>query len=114
MAKKVAKKSAEKKVVKKSSTVIPAHLSSVIVRPHVTEKAAYAGEHSVYTFLVAPNANKTEIKKAIKALYGVTPTKVATVTMKSIQAWVRGRKGTEKGYKKAMVYLPKGQTIEFI
>lgn len=114
MAKKVTKKAAEKKVLKKVSTTISGNLSSLIMRPRITEKAAYAGEHSVYTFLVAPSANKSEIKKAINALYGVTPIKVATITIKPVKTFVRGRIGTSKAYKKAMVYLPKGQTIEFI
>ena len=113
--KKTTKKAAPKaEVLKKSTGVVSVAASTIIRKPRVTEKAAYAGEQSVYTFEVAIHANKTEIKKAIKALYGVTPIKVATILMKKQRTFARGRIGATKAFKKAMVYLAKGQTIEFI
>lgn len=85
-----------------------------IIRPHVTEKAAALGEHFAYTFEVASTANKVHIKKAIKALYGVTPIKVNMVNVSSRNVFVRGRRGVTARMKKAIVYLEKGQVIEFI
>lgn len=88
--------------------------NSVIIGPHVTEKAAYAAEKNTYVFDVTDTANKIEIKKAIKAAYKVTPIKIAIVVSKPRAVVFRGRKGTQSGSKKAYVYLKKGDTIEIV
>ncbi len=88
------------------------HLSSVLIRPHVTEKATVASEHSVYVFVVDPRATKTEVSKAIKELYKVTPTKVTTVTIPAKNVIVRGKRGLQSGYKKAYVFVKKGDKID--
>lgn len=62
----------------------------LIKNPRITEKASMVGEQNIYTFDVFENANKTEIKKAVFALYKVKPTKVNVVTIKEKQ--VRSRK----------------------
>lgn len=86
----------------------------LIKKPHVTEKAARANEKSnAYTFIVHKNANKTEIAKAISYLYDVTPVKVTVVNVKPEMVVRRGSRGVEKAYKKAVVTLPKGQSISF-
>ena len=46
-------------------------MTDIIKNPRITEKASFGIEHNVYTFDVASNANKTEIKKAIFALYKI-------------------------------------------
>jgi large subunit ribosomal protein L23 len=87
----------------------------LIKNPRITEKASMVGEQNIYTFDVFENANKTEIKKAVFALYKVKPTKVNVVTIKEKQ--VRSRKGitgTKSGGKKAIVYLKKGDKIELV
>jgi large subunit ribosomal protein L23 len=91
--------------------------SSVILGARITEKAANLAEKNGYTFNVAPNANKSEIKKAIKAMYKVTPIAIRTVTMSKKVTTPRGRRGrmgTTGGGKKAYVYLKKGDTIEVL
>ncbi len=90
------------------------NLSSVLVRPHVTEKATVSAEHSVYVFVVAPKATKTEISKAIQDLYKVTPTKVTTVTIPAKNVIVRGKRGAQSGYKKAYIYVKKGDKIDIV
>ncbi len=88
---------------------------SIIKNPRITEKASFAMEANVYTFDVSPSANKTEIKKAIFALYKVKPTKVNVVTIPTKKTSLRGRFESSKGGgAKAMVYLKKGDKIEFI
>lgn len=77
----------------------------------ITEKAAIGAERGAYTFNVADNANKNEIKKAIKLVYGVTPERVAIIQIKEKKVVRRGIKGTKKGGKKAVVYLKKGEKI---
>lgn len=81
--------------------------------PRITEKATVVAEQNVYTFNVAPTATKPEIVKAIKALYGVTPTKIAIVNRPARKVFKRGKLGVKSGAKKAMVYLKKGDKIEF-
>lgn len=88
-------------------------LENVITTPRITEKAAKGTTENVYTFNVALDANKIEIKKAVQALYNVRPEKVRIVRMRPVSKMTRGRVGTAKAYKKAMVYLKKGDTIEF-
>ncbi|MCE9585537.1 50S ribosomal protein L23 [Candidatus Nomurabacteria bacterium] len=87
----------------------------LIKKPRVTEKASFMAEkHNVYTFNVEANANKTEIKKEIFALYKVKPLKVNITTVKAKEIIVKGRKGVKQGGKKASVYLKKGDKIEII
>ena len=87
-------------------------LTGIIVSPVVSEKTAYGAEKNTYTFIVNPRANKTTVKRAITAIYKVTPTAVNMITNKSQRVFVRGRIGQSKLTKKAMVTLKKGDTIE--
>ena len=77
----------------------------------ITEKAALGAEKGAYTFNVTDNATKNEIKKAIKLVYGVTPERVSTTKITSKTVVRRGKIGTKKGGKKAVVYLKKGDKI---
>ncbi|MFA6354974.1 MAG: 50S ribosomal protein L23 [Candidatus Paceibacterota bacterium] len=77
----------------------------------VTEKAALAAERGAYTFNVEDNANKNEIKKAIKLIYGVTPLRVTITQITAKKVVRRGKVGMKKGGKKAVVYLKKGDKI---
>jgi large subunit ribosomal protein L23 len=85
----------------------------VLRGPRLTEKATRVSENNVYTFNVDPSATKPEIKKAIISLYGVTPVKIAISNRAPQTIFVRGKIGKTSGRKKAMVYLKKGDTIEF-
>lgn len=91
-------------------------LTSVIVKPRITEKGVGKSEQNVYTFVVRKDATKHDISDAVKALYNVTPVKVNTVN-KAPRRYVsrtRGRAVTEKGLKKAYVYLKAGDTITLV
>lgn len=79
----------------------------------ITEKSATDAERGAYTFNVSPLANKNEIKKAIKMLYGVTPIKVSMTQIKEKVVFRRGVLGTKQGGKKAVVHLKKGDKITF-
>lgn len=91
---------------------IRADLQGIIIDPRITEKAAYGGEVRMYTFNVATTANKTQIARAIKAIYGVTPAAVNTIVSKAKNVFIRGRWGKTAKSKKALVFLKKGDTIE--
>ena len=89
--------------------------ASVLKKPRVTEKASFVTEDGAYTFEVTPSATKQEIAKAIKEAYGVTPIKVRTLPIRSKRVFYRGReRGASRGGKKAVIYLKKGERIEFI
>jgi large subunit ribosomal protein L23 len=86
----------------------------IIKNPRVTEKASFASEQNVYTFDIAQSANKTEIKKAIFALYKVHPVKVNVLGIPKKNIMSKGKEGIRGGGRKALVYLKKGDKIEFI
>lgn len=84
----------------------------VLVRPLITEKAANFGVLNKYAFVVTENSNKVEVIKAIQAVYGVKPINVNIVCVKG-KAVSRGRiKGRRSDFKKAIVTLKKGDTIQ--
>ncbi len=87
-------------------------LNHILVKPHVTEKATMKAESSVYTFVVDPKATKGFIEKAFIEKYKLNPVKITTVTIHAKNVFVRGKKGKKSGYKKAYIYLKKGDKIE--
>lgn len=87
-------------------------LNSTILRPHITEKATVSSENSVYVFEVESTSTKSLIKKSFEAKYKLKPTKISTVTIPAKNVFVRGKRGKKSGYKKAYVYLKKGDKIE--
>ena len=92
------------------------NLSQVIVGPRITEKSVRQGDRNVYTFNVARTATKFSVRDAIKALYSVTPVKVNIVN-KAPATRLSGSKNRMvkvAGYKKAYVYLKKGDTINLV
>jgi large subunit ribosomal protein L23 len=92
-------------------------IANILKRPRVTEKATVlaSGQNGlVYTFEIPPAANKKQVMEAVKSYYKVTPVKVNIVNLPSRKVLVRGKIGTKTGVKKALVYLKKGDSIEFV
>lgn len=84
----------------------------VIFRPVVSEKS-YAGlEGNVYTFLVDPRANKTEIKVAIQQIWNVRVVSVNTLNRKGKVKRRRSTQGKRPDQKRAIVTLAEGDAIE--
>ena len=84
----------------------------VIVRPIVSEKS-YAGiEGNVYTFLVDPRANKTEIKEAVQGIWNVRVLSVNTLNRKGKVKRRRYTLGKRADQKRAIVTLAEGDAIE--
>ena len=85
----------------------------VLHTPRITEKASLAMEGSVYVFEVAVTANKKQISSALQTVYKVKPRKIAIVNVKpkQVRNMRTGKKGMKGGFKKAYVYLQKGETI---
>jgi len=111
------KTTTSKKVISSATKSAPAAstYAEVLVRPRITEKAAQATARNVYTFEVSPRATKTSVAKAVTALYGVTPKKVAIAKTPAKRVRLRTRRGygTKKALKKAYVFLKEGDRIEF-
>ena len=84
----------------------------VIIRPIITEHTYEQMEEGVYTFEVAKDSNKVEIGQAIEAIFGVTVVKVNTMNVKPKPKRVRQVAGYTKGWKKAIVTVAEGDTIE--
>ena len=90
----------------------------IILNPILTEKA-YAGiQNKIYTFKVAMDANKVEIKKAVEKLFEVQVARVNTVTIKGKTKSRNTKNGKVYGktsdYKKAIVFLkPESKAIAF-
>jgi large subunit ribosomal protein L23 len=86
----------------------------VIVRPVVSEKSYAAYDENVYTFVVAPDANKIEIKHAIETIFGVSVTNVNTMNRQGKRKRNRrtGGYGKRPDQKRAVVSLKAGDRIE--
>lgn len=89
-------------------------MKNIIKNPRITEKASFSAEQNVYTFDITSSANKTEIKKAIFTLYKVKPVKVNVLSIPKKNIISKGKAGVKGGGRKALVYLKKGDKIEFI
>ena len=88
------------------------HASQVVLKPIVSEKSYEGTTRGSYTFKVHPDAHKTQIRQAVEELFDV---KVERVNVIKVQAKPKRRgafKGTRQGWKKAVVQLRAGDTIE--
>jgi large subunit ribosomal protein L23 len=97
---------------KKKAKAIPADLTGTILRPLVTEKAAVVASQGQYSFVVAPNANRVAVRAAVKAMYGVLPTSVNIQRVRGKAVRFGRSMGQRAAWKKAIVTLPKGKTID--
>ena len=88
------------------------HYSDIILAPVITEKSIALREQNVYTFKVVKNATKDEIKHAVEEAFKVTVTKVNTLNTKSKRRRVGRYEGVTKTYKKAIVTLADGSSID--
>ena len=87
------------------------HIDS-IRNPIVTEKATILSEQNKTVFKVHEKANKKTIKKNIEKLFKVNVIKVNIVNLKSKIKFKQGKLAKKSGYKKAIVTLKKGQSID--
>jgi large subunit ribosomal protein L23 len=83
-----------------------------IVSPLVTEKATALSERNQVVFRVPLSATKPEIKAAVEGLFGVQVRAVNTLVVKGKTKRFRGRPGQRADWKKAMVQLAEGQSID--
>lgn len=85
----------------------------VLLAPHLTEKTNAAAGQGWYTFQVRPDANKIMVKQAVEDRYGVGVRRVRILAARSKRVRLGRITGRNPGFKKAMVKVEAGQSIEF-
>ena len=88
------------------------HLYDKILSPIVTEKSTRLSEQNKVVFRVPNSSNKLILKKNIEKIFKVNVTKINIIKKQSKNKFTRGRKVKIKGYKKAIITLKKGQSID--
>ena len=88
------------------------HLYDKIISPIVTEKSTNLSEHNKIVFKVPSKANKKNLKSNIEKIFKVNVTKINIVNKQNRIKLTRGRKVKVSGFKKAIITLKKGQSID--
>ncbi|HEX7007184.1 MAG TPA: 50S ribosomal protein L23 [Alphaproteobacteria bacterium] len=89
-----------------------ARMCDIVRAPVITEKSTAGSQHNQVTFRVALDATKPEIKAAVEGLFNVKVKSVNTLRQQGKVKLFRGRVGRRSDYKKAIVTLAEGQTID--
>lgn len=84
----------------------------VILAPVVSEKSYAQLDEGLYTFLVHPHANKTQIKQAVESIFGVQVERVNTMNRRGKRKRFRFVQGRRKDTKRAVVKLAEGESID--
>ena len=88
------------------------HPYSVVIRPLITEKATLLAGDRKYAFEVDRRANKSQIRSAVQMAFSVEVTKVNTLTVRGKRRTVGRRVSQTRSWKKAIVTLAEGNTIQ--
>ena len=88
------------------------HLYDKILSPVLTEKSTILSEQNKVVFKVPNSSNKLTLKKNIEKIFKVNVTKINIINKQSRKKITRGKKIKVKGYKKAIITLKKGQSID--
>tara|TARA_B100001750_G_C15430151_1_gene557766 strand:- start:154 stop:447 length:294 start_codon:yes stop_codon:yes gene_type:complete len=88
------------------------NLLDSIISPTITEKATALSEYNKVVFKVNKKAKKKFIKKSIEKIFKVNVVKINTINLRGKTKLIRGKKSYKPGYKKAIVTLKKGQSID--
>ena len=88
------------------------HLYDKILAPILTEKSTNLSDQNKIVFKVQKNANKNILKKNIEKIFKVNVTKINIINKQSRKKFTRGRKVKVSGFKKAIITLKKGQSID--
>ena len=88
------------------------NLLDTIVSPVITEKATALSEFNKIVFKVHKGSSKNSIKKSIEKIFKVNVIKINTVNLRGKTKLVKGKKSKKPGYKKAIITLKKGQSID--
>ncbi|MEN9338644.1 MAG: ribosomal subunit protein large subunit ribosomal protein [Candidatus Parcubacteria bacterium] len=101
----------EIKEIKETKTKEEKIVSSLIISPRLTEKASNLSSQNVYTFNIKTEATKITLAKEIEKIYKVKPIKITIVNQPRTAVFSRGKLGYKSAFKKAFVFLKKGDKI---
>jgi large subunit ribosomal protein L23 len=99
-------------MAKKQQAEVKVNHYDVVLAPHITEKSTMLSENNAVVFKVASGASKPEIKEAVEALFNVQVTGVNTIVTKGKSKRWKGKPYQRSDFKKAIVTLAEGQTID--
>ena len=88
------------------------HYLDTIISPNITEKSTSLSEYNKIVFKVHKNASKNSIKKSIEKIFKVNVVKINTINLKGATKMIKNKKTFKSGYKKAIITLKKGQSID--
>ena len=88
------------------------HYLDTIISPNITEKSTSLSEFNKIVFKVHKGATKSSIKRSIEKIFKVNVVKINTINLKGKTKLVRNKKTSKTGYKKAIITLKKGQSID--
>jgi len=88
------------------------HLYDKILSPMLTEKSTNLSEQNKIVFKVPKKANKITLKKSIEKIFKVNVTKINIINKQNRTKVTRGKKVSVQGFKKAIITLKKGQSID--
>ena len=88
------------------------HHLDTIISPNITEKSTSLSEFNKIVFKVHKGASKISIKRSVEKIFKVNVVKVNTINLKARTKMVRNKKTSKPGYKKAIITLKKGQSID--
>ena len=88
------------------------HYLDTIISPIVTEKSTSLSEFNKIVFKVHKGSNKSSIKKSIEKIFKVNVIKINSIKLKGKIKMIKNKKASKPGYKKAIVTLKKGQSID--
>ncbi len=88
------------------------HYLDEIISPNITEKSTSLSEFNKVVFKVNKGASKNSIKRSIEKIFKVNVIKINTINLKGKTKIVKNKKAYKSGYKKAIVTLKKGQSID--
>lgn len=95
-----------------SNVAVKHDLYDIIRTPVITEKSTAGSEQNRYTFKVTVAATKEQIRRAVKLAFGVDAVSVNTIKVKGKVKRFRGVEGKRADYKKAIIRLADGQSID--
>lgn len=95
----------------KTKTALQSQSNFVLLKTLVSEKSTVGEGRGIYTFIVSNKTNKLEVKKAVKEIYGVSPEKVRMINVQGKDVRFGYKQGRRSDWKKAIVTLPQGKTI---
>jgi large subunit ribosomal protein L23 len=97
---------------KKQKALPKEKLYGVLLAPHITEKATLGSQHNQVSFKVALDATKPQIRAAVEQLFNVKVKAVNTALVKGKTKMFKGVRGRRSDWKKAIVSLADGSTID--